>query len=230
MNGPSVSGEQMLVHFYRAVVAHGDVWRQRMDATTNWAAATTAGMITVTFGVGAPHFVLLLALGFNVVFLLMESRRYRTYHLWRVRFNTLNRYLVAPVLDPSAGPDPEMRRSALADLARDLGRTAPDVHLYEAVGYRVHRNYGFIFGIVILAWAMKLVTAVPSPQTIAAFVEGAAVGPVPGVAVLAAVASFFAGAVVLALISPGERMMDWTEAPPPLHRWTGRGGPGGTGA
>lgn len=65
--------QPVLVHFYRAVVAPMDVWRQRMDATTNWAAATGAGMITFTFSTpAAPHYVLLLALFFQLVFLLME--------------------------------------------------------------------------------------------------------------------------------------------------------------
>ena len=47
---PVDSGHPVLVHFYRAVVSHADVWRQRMDATTNWAAATTAAMVTFAFG------------------------------------------------------------------------------------------------------------------------------------------------------------------------------------
>ena len=93
--------DQVLVHFYRAVVMHMDVWRQRMDATTNWAAATTAGMVTFAFGdPRAPHVVLLLAIAFDVIFLLMESRRYQIYDLWRRRFRTLNQYLIAPVLAP----------------------------------------------------------------------------------------------------------------------------------
>jgi uncharacterized membrane protein len=48
--------DAVFVHFYRAVVGHMDVWRQRMDATTKWAAATAAGVITFTFStVTAPH-------------------------------------------------------------------------------------------------------------------------------------------------------------------------------
>src|SRR5690606_19527036 len=83
----------VVVHFYRAVVAHMDVWRQRMDATTNWAAATTAGMVTFSFGAPeSPHFTLLLAAAFDVMFLLMESRRYQIFDLWRRRFRLLNRY------------------------------------------------------------------------------------------------------------------------------------------
>ena len=81
-----------LAHFYRAVVSHADVWRQRMDATTNWAAATTAAMVTFAFGdPAAPHVVLLLAMAFDAIYLVMESRRYQTYDLWRRRFRTLNR-------------------------------------------------------------------------------------------------------------------------------------------
>ena len=41
-DGPDLSNP-VFVHFYRAVVSHMDVWRQRMDATTNWAAAMTSG-------------------------------------------------------------------------------------------------------------------------------------------------------------------------------------------
>lgn len=45
-----------LVHFYRAVVSHADVWRQRMDAAMNWAAAATAAIVTIAFGDrAAPH-------------------------------------------------------------------------------------------------------------------------------------------------------------------------------
>ncbi|MBA3889238.1 MAG: DUF2270 domain-containing protein, partial [Gemmatimonadaceae bacterium] len=105
----SQAAHPLIAHFYRAVVSHADVWRQRMDATTNWAAATTAGMLTFSFSAaGAPHVVLLLSLAFDVMFLLMESRRYQVYDLWRRRFRTLNRYLIVPVLldDGTAIPRP----------------------------------------------------------------------------------------------------------------------------
>ena len=131
----------VLVHFYRAVVSHADVWRTRMDATTNWAAATTAGMVTFAFGEpNAPHLVLLLAMAFDVVFLLMESRRYQIYDLWRRRFRTLNQFLVAPVLSPGTAPGPEVVQENLARVAADLGRTVPHLVLVDAVGYRIRRN------------------------------------------------------------------------------------------
>jgi uncharacterized membrane protein len=96
---PPPARDQVLVHFYRAVVMHMDVWRQRMDATTNWAAATSAVMITFALGnVESPHFVLVIAFGFDLVFLLMESRRYQIFDLWRRRFRLLNRHLIVPAL------------------------------------------------------------------------------------------------------------------------------------
>jgi len=101
----------VLIHFCRAVVVHADVWRQRMDATTNWAAATSAVMITFVFGsVNSPHFVLVLALAFDMVFLLMESRRYQVHDLWRRRVRAMDRYLIVPALvgePPLGGEDPE---------------------------------------------------------------------------------------------------------------------------
>ena len=73
----------VLVHFYRAAVVHADVWRRRLDATTNWAVVTTAAVVTFAFGEAqAPHFVLLMALLFGLFFLVMESLRYQIYHVW----------------------------------------------------------------------------------------------------------------------------------------------------
>lgn len=104
MPEPAPGNSTVVVHFYRALVSHMDTWRQRMDATTNWAAATTAGMITFSFGDPAtPHFVLLLAFAFNCTFLLMEARRYQIFDLWRRRFRLLNRYFVAPELGGGGG-------------------------------------------------------------------------------------------------------------------------------
>ena len=211
--------DQTLVHFYRAVVGHMDVWRQRMDATTNWAAATSAGMITFAFGTAAsPHFVLLLALAFQGVFLLMESRRYQTYDLWRRRFRTLNQHYVAPVLQ-GAAEMPEGTREALAGVAGDLGRTVPHLTLVEAAGYRIRRNYGYLFMVTLVAWLLRLLTQPETAASLAQLAERARIGFVPGGLVLALVAGAAVGGSVLALRAPSEQMLDWTPLPAPLARW-----------
>lgn len=214
------SSDQVLVHFYRAVVGHADAWRQRMDATTNWAAATTAGMISVSFGGAAPHFVLLLALGFDTMFLLMESRRYQIYDLWRRRVQWLNRYYIAPALSQSAAA-PEVSREKLDELAADLGRTVPHLSLSHAIGYRIQRNYGYLFGVALFAWMLKL-SMHPRSADPAVVLERARVGILPGATVVALVIVFVLGAAFLALRAPSERMVGWVETPSRLRRWRER--------
>lgn len=211
--------DQTLVHFYRAAVAHMDVWRQRMDATTNWAAATGAGMITFTFSTpSSPHFVLLLAVVFQAVFLIMESRRYQTYDLWRRRFRTLNQHLVVPSLTGEATIGDESS-ARLSELAIDLGRTVPHLSTIDAIGYRLRRNYGYLLGITLLAWTLKLETH-PAPAASASLLlERARVGSLPGPAVVALVGVVVAGGVILILRAPSEQMMNWSAVPAPYRRW-----------
>ena len=207
------------MHFFRAVVSHADVWRQRMDATTNWAAATTAAMVTFAFGdPAAPHVVLLLAIAFDAIFLLMESRRYQTYDLWRRRFRTLNHYLVAPALAPGAGPSNQEIRENLALVAADLGRTVPYLGIAEAVGYRIRRNYGYLFVAVITAWLLKLEMHPTGGAGWAAMIDRARVGVAPGEWVAGAVAALALLALVLAALAPSERMLDWRSVPAPAER------------
>jgi uncharacterized membrane protein len=213
----------VFVHFYRAVVAHMDVWRQRMDATTNWAAATTAAMVTFSFGsTTSPHFVLLLALGFNGVFLLMESRRYQTFDLWRRRFRLLNRHVVVPVLTGTQSRASAEQREALARVADDLGRMVPHVSLTQAAGFRIRRNYAYLLGVGFVAWVLKLeVHPVPTDDP-AELVRRAAVGAIPGTWVVAAIAVTAVAALVLAIRAPSEGMLNWADIPSPYRRWLAR--------
>jgi uncharacterized membrane protein len=215
---PTPPPEQTLVHFYRALVMHMDVWRQRMDATTNWAAATAAGMITFAFGTpSSPHFVLLLALAFQGVFLLMESRRYQTFDLWRRRFRTMNRHLVAPALrdDEMAEED----RAALSSLSVDLGWLVPEISLLSAAGYRIRRNYGYLFLVTLVAWALRLEGLAGTGAGLQDVVAQARIGDASGALVAGVVGVAALGGSVLAFFAPSERMRGWTAVPPPLTRW-----------
>ncbi|HUF29571.1 MAG TPA: DUF2270 domain-containing protein [Gemmatimonadaceae bacterium] len=222
----------VLVHFYRAVVSHADVWRQRMDATTNWAAATTAAMVTFSFGDrAAPHVVLLLTLGFNMIFLLMESRRYQVYDLWRRRFRTLNQYMIAPVLSPLHGPDAAAIQENLARVAADLGRTVPHLSLLDATGYRLQRNYVYLIGVALVAWVTRLAFQPHVSANLDDVIERAAIGSVPGSVVMASVALFALACIILAARAPSEHMLNWMTIPSPAERlvaqsrrWIGKPG------
>ena len=214
--------DPVLVHFYRAVVSHMDVWRLRMDATTNWAAVTVAGMITFSFStIGAPHYVLLLALVFQFVFLLMESRRYQTFDLWRRRFRVLNRALIVPALDE--GRSTESGAAELQQVARDLGRTVPHLSLVHAAGYRIRRNYGYLFAVTLLAWLLKLeVHPVPAGSA-QAVMQRAAIAFLPGELVIAVVMLSSAALLVIAVMAPTHDMLDWETTTPRWHTWIRRG-------
>lgn len=216
---PFAPPEQTLVHFYRAVVIHMDVWRQRMDATTNWAAATSAGMITFAFSTPeSPHFVLLLALGFQGVFLLMESRRYQTFDLWRRRFRTLNRYLIAPALRQDREGSAESDH-VMAELAVELGRLVPRINLAGSAGYRIRRNYGYLFMVTLVAWVLRLELLAGSEAGLRGVIAEAAIGGLAGSVVMGAVLAGAIGGSILAFLAPSERMVDWVNVPPPLSRW-----------
>lgn len=233
----------LLAHFYRASMLHADVWRQRLDATTNWAVITTAAVITFAFGEAqAPHFIVLMGLVFTAFFLLMESRRYQIYHVWEVRLRLLHRYVVAPALRgeavgetarlESTGTDEDIDArgisadKGLAEIASHLGSTLPRISLIQAVGYRIRRNYGPLFTLVLLAWGLKLWSS-PEPVTsFDAFVARAAVGVVPGAWIILGALAFFVLSVLVALAAPSEHLVDWSEEASPAGKLMGhaRGG------
>ena len=220
----------LLAHFYRASVMHADVWRQRLDATTNWAVVTTAAVITFAFGEAqAPHYVLLMALVFTSLFLVMESRRYQIYRVWEVRIRSLHQFVIAPALRGESvagaadvrdeGADASAATEAgLAQIADHLASTRPRISLFQAAGYRIRRNYGPLFTIVLLAWGLKLWASPEPASSVSLLVERAAVGVIPGAWTLMAAAGFFVLAVVSALAAPSEHMIDWSEEASPAGR------------
>ncbi|HEX6134329.1 MAG TPA: DUF2270 domain-containing protein [Longimicrobiales bacterium] len=223
---PERSGDTVLVHFYRAVVAHMDVWRLRMDATTNWAAVTLAAMITFSFStLSAPHYVLLLALVFQFVFLLMESRRYQTFDLWRHRFRMLNRAFIVPALD---GMQPEDAGTAeLRVLARDLGRTVPHLSLLHAAGYRVRRNYGYLFALTLLAWLLKLEVHPDPAGSAPELIRRAAIAFVPGWLTIGTVSGVSVALLLLAVRAPTHDIVDWETTSSRWQQWLARTPRGG---
>ena len=82
--GPADLG--MLAHLYRGEVYRSTLWRSRLDQTTNLAVVTTGLALSLTFSgpLASPLPLILVGL-LVVVFLLLESRRYRYFSVWRAR-------------------------------------------------------------------------------------------------------------------------------------------------
>lgn len=210
----------VLIHFYRATVQHADAWRQRLDATTNWSVVSVAAIITFSFSQPQnPHFMLLLAALFGGFFLLMESRRYQTFSLWRHRVRVLNRYLVGPALSEDLAPTAERLRDEFDALAVELGSTRPHISLLDAMGYRLRRNYGFLLGAVIATWLLKLWYHPTITTSADEFVARAAIGFVSGRIVMAGVIVAMLLALFAAIRARSEHMHGWAELPSPLRQW-----------
>ena len=215
---------QVLIHFYRAAVGHADIWRNRLDATTNWAVVTTAAV--VTFGFGGhddPHFVVLLALLFDFLFLYMEGRRYQVYHRWMWRLRLLHHFMIVPALRGGTDPSEEAIQAKWDELADDLGRTIPRIGLLNSVGYRVRRNYGPLITLILLVWCLKLYIHPEVARSFGEVVRRARVGVLPGEAVLLSLGAFLVGLVIFAMRAPTEQMKDWVTLPSPIGRITRMG-------
>ncbi len=89
----------VMVHFYRGEVNRSTTWRQRLDATTNWAVLTTAGMLSFTFASKEnSHIILLLSTLIILAYLSIEARRYRYFEVYRARVRMLEENFLIPVV------------------------------------------------------------------------------------------------------------------------------------
>lgn len=167
-----------MVHFYRGEVQRSNVWRGRLDATTNWAVITAGATLSFVFSSpDNPHFAIPINSILVAIFLFMEARRYRYYEVWASRVRVLETGYFAPMLShQTIPPDKEW-----ADhLSADLITPHFNISEWEAVGRRLRSNYMWIFILLALSWTLKVyIHPFPAPTT-EAFVQRAQVGIVPG--------------------------------------------------
>jgi uncharacterized membrane protein len=149
---------QLMIHFYRAEMNRATAWRQRLDVTTNWAVAATAGMLTFILGTGlAPDETILLAVGLSLIMLHIEARRYMYYDIWRSRLRMLERGFFAPALwKETAQRELEHEDQWRRLLADDLHRAKFHMPYYEAFGRRLTRIYIWLLLLDYAAWIIKL--------------------------------------------------------------------------
>src|SRR4051812_4410603 len=167
-----------MVHFYRGELQRSNVWRGRLDATTNWAVITAGATLSFVFSSpDNPHFAIPINSILVSIFLFMEARRYRYYEVWANRVRVVETGYFAPMLSRRAiPPDKEWADHISADLV------APHFTIseWEAVGRRLRANYLWIFILLALSWLLKVyIHPFPAPN-IEAFVGRAQVGIVPG--------------------------------------------------
>jgi uncharacterized membrane protein len=167
-----------LAHLYRGEVYRSTVWRTRLDQTTNWAVVTTGLAMSLTFsGPYASPLPLILVGLLVVVFLLLESRRYRYFNVWRARCRLMEADVYGPLLR-GEGISLDGKWNTL--LAKDY--TYPMFHIsyVRAIGRRLRSNYAYILAIQAIAYFGKLAIHPLPAGTFATFLQRASVGPLPG--------------------------------------------------
>jgi len=208
---PEPSFHTAMAHFYRGEMQRMTTWRTRLDMTSHWAILLTIGMTTSTLGSGQlPHYVMLLSLAVDAIFMLMEARRYQRLHHSKWRVELLERNYFAGQLLPELPPvEPRWREELTADL-RQPQLTLP---LLRAARLRLRRTYLLLFYFVTAVWLTKLFVHPASPTSAGEYLHRFILGAlVPGWLVAAGAALFLLGCTLFAVLSPSEAALErWTQ-------------------
>ena len=184
-------------HYYRAELSRMISWRDRLDRTTNWAIGATAAMLSVSLSTPtAHHGVLLFAMLLVFLLLVIESRRYRFFHVYRSRVRILERNYYSPLFGGRELIDPTRWMTLLSE---DLLAPRFTLKSVQAMARRLRRTYSWIYIILLLAWFMKTTTVVVEPgkgpvtfvHSIHEFSQNAGISGIPGWVILVLLILFY---------------------------------------
>jgi uncharacterized membrane protein len=170
-----------------------------LDATTNWAVATTGIALSVAFSnaENSPLPLVLVAL-LDLVFLAIEARRYRYFDIWRTRVRQMEVSMYGPLLRLEGVRVDNGWNEALA---LDYERLHFHISFWEAMGRRLRRNYSFLFILQAISYVAKICIHPTPIRSLDQLWEHAAIGPVPGEIVLTIGFLFHVGLITLALLT-----------------------------
>jgi len=180
-------------------------WRDRIDRTTNWAITVAGAMLSVSLSTPLSHHgVLLFAMVLVLLLLVIESRRYRFFDVYRARVRRLERQYYARIFSPA---DEGGHTEWMRELSDHLKKPVFLMSRSLAFSRRLRRNYIWMFLILLVAWLLKI----SSPklmtegepgrfaQSLSEWTNSAALGPLPGWMVFVAVAAFYCWILYAAL-------------------------------
>lgn len=186
-----------IAHLYRGEVYRSTMWRARLDNTTNWAVVTTGIALSISFSSKAASPLPLILVGLLVVvFLLLEARRYRYFNVWRARCRLMETDIYGPLLR-GEGVRLDGRWNRL--LSDDYLKPQFHIGYLRAVGRRLRKNYSYILLVQAVSYYGKLAIHPAPIENFEQLFTRAAVGPIPGLAVVLAGVLFHGGWMALAL-------------------------------
>jgi len=202
----------LMGHTYRGELGRMTSWRTRIDRTTNWAVVVTATLLTWAFSADSrPHYILLIGMAMVVIFLWIEVRRYRVYDIWRSRVRLLEENVFANALDPEGAAQSNWREL----LSEDFREPTIKISAFEATSRRLRRVYFPLLSVLVAAWVVRLTVFGEFTSVVAA----AAVGAIPGVAVLLGVGVFYGSIVVLSFWPSGRQAKGELQSEPDAEEW-----------
>jgi uncharacterized membrane protein len=192
-----------MVHLFRAEVQRANVWRSRLDATTNWAVVATGAAISFAFGSNADgsHAVIIMDTLLVTLFLFIEARRYRYYELWSSRVRLMETDFFAAMLVPPFRPAPDWAES----LAENLLHPSYPISRWEALGRRMRRNYLWIYMLLGVVWFLKVWIHPVAATSWQEFLDRASIGGIPGQYVLLFGLIYNGVLVLIGLLTQGLR-------------------------
>ena len=185
-----------LSHYYRGEMARMMSWRNRIDYTTNWAVTVTAAMLSVSLSSPTTHHgVLLFAMLLVMLLLVIESRRYRFFDVYRSRVRLIERNYYAAIFAGDQVSEADWMRK----LAIDLRMPKFYISLRQGMARRLRRNYIWLFLILLLSWILKTTTVIFQTEggriefvhTRHELFANEAIGYIPGWLVLLVVLGFY---------------------------------------
>ncbi|UCE02862.1 MAG: DUF2270 domain-containing protein [Candidatus Latescibacterota bacterium] len=201
-----------MVHFYRGELTRSISWRVRLDTSTNWAIFAVTAILTFAFG-SPQHSHASIILGMLLVFnfLALEAKRFRIFDVWRNRVRMIEENFYGPLLTRDL-ESPRERWGSL--VAADLLEPRFKITYLQALRARFVSNYALIFGLLLLAWSVKV--ASPLHAVEGGALERLAVGRVSGVVPLCIVAALYLFFIAIVLLVPRVPLAG-------TELWTGEG-------
>jgi len=188
-------------HFYRGEVDRANVWRLRIDSTTNWAVVAAATFCAYTLShPETPHVIALFGNLVVLALLWIEVRRFRVFDVFRARVRKIEENFFAPILRRDLASRSMRWGLHMAD---DLLHPEFRNTIFEVMGMRLRRNYLFLFLTLLFCWIVKVWVLHERPDE--TLLERITILGIPPWLVLSTLALFYLSLFALLFATRGQK-------------------------
>jgi len=191
---------QVVTHMYRGEVQRANVWRQRLDMTTNWTIIILSALITWTYtSPDRPHELLLFGMLFIAVLWFIEARRFLSFNAYDSRVRVLEKNFIGKIIYQ---PEEVTSRQWLKKLAEDLKHPHYKIPFWRAVTHRLRRIYIWLFSVTMILWLGKLLMHPYPTSDFISMIHRAGIGGISGILVFSLIVGFYITLIFIAVSSP----------------------------